>query len=145
MVSKVRNEVITSKVTLQQKNDFIEKSKENGLPLSEWIANSLEYTLINEAAIEILEEELETKDKLVNRLANQLENAELHIATLERRNINYKACIVGLNKKIDLIKSSSTNQNMIFNNPFSGKAVEHPIYAFGSLLLLISAALLANK
>ena len=79
MCNSTRSEVITAKVTLQQKNDFIEKSKETGLPLSEWIANSLEYTLINEAAIGILEEELETKDKLVSRLTNQLENADLLI------------------------------------------------------------------
>ena len=142
MCNSTRSEVITAKVTLQQKNDFIEKSKETGLPLSEWIANSLEYTLINEAAIGILEEELETKDKLVSRLTNQLENADLYIANLERRNINYKARIVGLNKKIDSIKSA--NQNMVIDkNAYSSKTT--PIYAFGSLILLMSAALFANK
>ena len=142
MCNSTRSEVITAKVTLQQKNDFIEKSKETGLPLSEWIANSLEYTLINEAAIGILEEELETKDKLVSRLTNKLENADLYIANLERRNINYKARVVGLHKKIDSIKNA--NQNMVIDkNAYSSKTT--PIYAFGSLILLMSAALFANK
>jgi hypothetical protein len=144
MCNSTRSEVITAKVTLQQKNDFIEKSKETGLPLSEWIANSLEYTLINEAAIGILEEELDTKDKLVNRLINQLENADLYIANLERRNINYKARVVGLHKKIDSINNA--NQNMAIDiNAYRSKTIQTPIYAFGSLILLMSAALFANK
>lgn len=140
-----RNQVITSRVTLEQKNVYILNAENKDLSRSEWIAETLDNNgSLLEASIDILQDELEVKNKLVNRLTNQLENADEYIAILEKKNIVYKNKIARLLNTIDQLKQPLKTENFNSKTP-NFDSQNQPFYILGSIAVLVSALVLAAK
>lgn len=140
-----RNQVITSRVTLEQKNVYILNAEKSGLSLSEWIAETLDkHENLLAASTIFLQDELEVKNKLVNRLTNDLENADEYIKILERRNFNHRNRIARLNYTIEKLKASQPIDVKV--NPVSNlNNKNNPFFIFGSITALIGAIVFATK
>lgn len=140
-----RNQVITSRVTLEQKNVYINNAEKSNLSLSEWIAETLNKGgATSEVAIDLLKDDLEVKNKLINRLTNQLENADNYITILEKRNLNYKVRIARLTSTIDKLNQASTEEVKV-TSASSLNSKNNPLYILGSITVLLGAIIFANR
>lgn len=140
-----RNQVISSRVTLEQKNVYMLNAEKSGLSLSERIAETLDkHENLLAASNIFLQDELEVKYKLVNRLTNDLENADEYIRILEKRNFNHRNRIAKLSATLDKLKIPQKED--FKNNPISQTNGKHnPLYILGSITVLIGAIVFAQR